>query len=224
MTYHEIIQNHIRSSVKDREINNVLHFTQLKNLSTIIKYGLMSYNDCDQLKEIVHASDADRFCDESVSVTVNTFYPKMFASKRDKNSGPWMILALEPRLLWELECNFYPMNLGTREMKRLIRSNKKTNNGYAFDDMFEDCAPCGVQDGVGYREKIGLPYTLTTHPDAEIQVRECIPAEWITDIWIEDMANADAVQAELNRLPGPERDVLVQSFEPRLKYGGKQWG
>jgi hypothetical protein len=221
MKYHEIIENHIRSSVQGRGIHNVLHFTQIENLPHIITYGLMSYNECNKLKETVYGSDQDRFCEDSVSVTVESYYPKMFRGKQRKNGGTWIILALETRLLWELECNFYPRNIGMREMQFC---QKRKNNGYAFDRMFEDLDPCGWIDGEGYREKLGLPANLTTFPDAEIQVMDTIPPEWITDVWIEDTANADAVQAELNRLPGPERDVLVQSFEPRFKYGGKCWG
>jgi len=221
MTYHEIIQNHIRDSIARQGIGDVLHFTQLKNLPTILQYGLMSYTECDALKEIVYASDAARFCDRSVSVTVSSFYPKMFEFKRKREDGPWVVLALEPRLLWELECNFYPRNLGTKEMKYC---RKKPNNGYAFDRMFEDCAPCGVQIGEGYREKIGLPRHLTTHPDAEIQVMEKIPAEWITGAWVEDESDAHDIQALLDKLPGSERDVMHRAFEPRWCYGGKEWG
>ena len=71
MSYHEIIATHIRDSVIDRGIEDVLHFTQLKNLPTILKYGLMSYTECDKLTEDVFASDPDRYCDASVSVTAS---------------------------------------------------------------------------------------------------------------------------------------------------------
>ncbi len=221
MTYDQIIQNHIRSSVVRQGIGDVLHFTQLKNLPTILQYGLMSYTECDALKEIVYASDADRFCDHSISVTVSSFYKKMFSAKRRGDAGPWVVLALEPRLLWELECNFYPRNLGTNEMKFC---SKKKNTGYAFDRMFEDLDPCGWMDGKGYREKIGLPSNLTTYPDAEIQVMEKIPAEWISGAWVEGESDAHDVQDLLDNLPGAERDVMHGSFEPRWCYGGKEWG
>ena len=224
MSYHEIIATHIRDSVIDRGIEDVLHFTQLKNLPTILKYGLMSYTECDKLTEDVFASDPDRYCDASVSVTASTFYPKMFESKRRKEPGTWVILALDPRLLWDLECHFFPMNLGTREMKWLSESRRKTNNGFAFDSMFEDCAPCGVQNGKGYRDKIGLPYSLTTRPDAEIQVMSTIPAEWIRGAWVEDEKNVPEIDAMLKDLPGEERDVLFQSFDARYCFGGKKWG
>ena len=199
MKYHEIIEDHIRRSVQSRGINNVLHFTQIENLPHIITYGLMSYNECDKLDELVYGSGPDRLCDDSISVTIESFYPKMFESKRRAEGGTWAILTLEPRLLWELECNFYPRNALTKEMKFC---QKRKNNGYAFDRMFEDLDPCGWMDGEGYREKLGLPANLTTFSDAEVQVMQKIPAEWITDVWIEDMENAQAVQEQLNRLPG----------------------
>jgi hypothetical protein len=221
MGYYEIIEDHIRNSAQSRGINNVLHFTQLENLPHIITYGLMSYDECDKLEETIYSSDAGRASNETVSATVESFYPKMFDAKRHKNGGSWAILALEPRLLWKLECSFYPRSLASNEMKYC---HKKKNNGYAFDRMFDDLDPCGWMDGEGYRAKLGLPDHLTTFPDAEIQVMQRIPPEWITDVWIEDMENADFVQEQLNRLPGPERGVRVDPFKPRYCFGGKEWG
>jgi hypothetical protein len=90
--------------------------------------------------------------------------------------------------------------------------------------MFLDDLPSPLFKGTSYRLETGIPDFLTTSPDAEVQVLEPIAPEAIFHAWVERSDLAEAVQAELNRLPGPERDVSVQEFQPRFSNGYAAWG
>lgn len=69
----------------------------------------------------------------------------------------------------------------------------------------------------------GIPDCLPTYPDAEVQVFEPILPEMILELWIDRPDFAEALQAELNRLPGAERNVVRCSSWPIFQNGYREW-
>lgn len=70
----------------------------------------------------------------------------------------------------------------------------------------------------------GIPDTLTTYSDAEIQVLEPISSDYVVGAWTSDVPLAGIVQNSLNGLDGPKRDVLVRDFSPRFVNEFDAWG
>lgn len=77
-SYWEKIADHIAGIVNDQGIENVLHFTQIDNLSGILKHGLQCRSVLQDADYDVFASDGDRLDgqDGAISVSISCYYPK----------------------------------------------------------------------------------------------------------------------------------------------------
>jgi hypothetical protein len=53
---------------------------------------------------------------------------------------------------------------------------------------------------------------------------EGIDSDLVRGAWAESRPVGEYVQAELNRLPGKERDVLIRDFSQIWSNGYSQWG
>lgn len=95
---------------------------------------------------------------------------------------------------------------------------------WGFPEMFSDDMPPPQFQGASYRTDIGIPDCLTTRPEAEVQVLEPIAPEAISHAWVDRPNLAEAIQVELMRLPGQERDVSMREFVPRFSNGYSAWG
>lgn len=80
--YWETIAEHIAEVVGDRQIEDVLHFSRLENLSGILEHGLLSRSLLRNADYGVCVSDADRLDkeDDAISVSISCYYPKMTRS------------------------------------------------------------------------------------------------------------------------------------------------
>jgi hypothetical protein len=202
-----------------------MHFTQLANLPSIVSHGLVSRVDLQNGDIDGYASAACRIdgCDAAISVSVSAFNWKMFAAKRKAASrrASWVILLLEPSILWTHRCRFYARNAALNEMKW---HRGRLDGPWAFNRMYSNDFAPARHNGADYRSDTGIPSCLTTCPDAEVQVFDRISPEMIIHAWTDTMPVARVVQDQLNRLSGFERDVTVRPFEPRFQNSYFAWG
>lgn len=94
---------------------------------------------------------------------------------------------------------------------------------WAFGQLFADIPPQSFV-GRSYRAETGIPDSLTTYSDAEIQVMEPIDSALILGAWVSEPAIAHCVQAHLDMIDGHERDVWVRDFSPVFANGFDEWG
>lgn len=214
----------IRHEAVRRNIPYLVHFTQVRNLPSIVTHGLLSRVDlfARGLGAAVSASDRLDEKDEAISVSISAINRGMFKAKQAAwGQSAWVVLLLDPSILWTHNCRFLCLNAATRVM----RQHRGFLGGpWGFSQMFLDDMPPPLFKGTSYRLETGIPDFLTTYPDAEVQVLNPIAPEAILHAWVERRDLAEAVQLELNRLPDPERDVSVQAFRPRFSNGYAEWG
>lgn len=88
-------------------------------------------------------------------------------------------------------------------------SNDEAPDGYPLDE---------------YRARTKVDPSLATRPDAEVQVSGVIAPEVINGAWVTHIELGRAIDEQLKKLPGAERTVEVEPFEPRVKNGWSEWG
>lgn len=214
----------MREASRRRGIPFLMHFTQVVNLPSIMRHGIVARSDMaeqeiDGFGSARHRLD-DR--DDAVSVSVSAFNPEMFAAKRRMSgNAPWVILLLDPLTLWTHRCWFHARNAATNEMKY---HRGRLDGPWAFERMFSEEFRHHRFDGDLYRQETGIPDFLPTRPDAEVQVFDPIEPTSIIHAWTDRLDIGQAVQEELNSLPGVERDVTVGEFTPRFDNGFSRWG
>jgi len=201
----------IRHEAAWRDIRYLLHFTPIENLTGIVTNGFLSRADLKERGLDAYGSPhrLDRE-DRAISVSISAVYPKMFKAKQQAAGHPrWVILLLDASILWTHRCRFLRRNGGKRAV---LNHTGYLGGPWGFSQMFS-----------GEDRPSGIPDRLTTYPDAEVQVFDPISAEMILEAWVDRPELADAVQAELNRLPGMERNVIRCSSWPVFRNGYREW-
>lgn len=188
----------IREEATWRGIQCLLHFTQFENLPGIVTHGFLSRADLEERGLHAYGSSRDRLDrnDQVVSLSVSAAYQKMFIAKKRASRNPrWVFLLLDSSILWTHRCRFLFGNAGTRE---ITRHRRYLGGPWGFSRMFagDDRSP-------------GLSRHLPTNADAEVQVFDPIPPDRILGALVDVPDIAEAVQAELDRLTGAERDVCI---------------
>jgi len=214
----------IRDAASRRRIRFLMHFTQAANISSIVRHGFLSRHAMSEREIDGYASARRRIDqrDDAVSVSVASFNPVMFASKRTAAAGAaWVVLLLEPSILWTHRCRYLPRNAASREV---INHRGRMDGPWAFERLFSDEFRHHRFGGTDYRSETGLPDCLPTRPDAEVQVFDPVAPEAIIHAWTDRMTVGLAVQEAMNSLPGEERDVTVGEFAPRFSNGYSWWG
>lgn len=223
-TYADRLAAHIAAVVAARGIEDVLHFTPRDNLPGILEHGLLGRTALAGAAHGFRPSDASRLDgrDEAISVSVSCYYPKMFRAKRDRaRRVPWIILVLDPRLLWTRHCLFYRRGATTRITQQDLR---KRYGGFAFERLFADCSSGLDARGSGFRAAHDLPPDWPTFPDSEVQVLEPVPPELILGAWVETARDREWVEALFARFGRDDCGIVQQPFEPRIVRRPYAWG
>ncbi len=205
----------IQREVLTRGIPCLLHFTQVDNLSSIVDHGLLSRSALEAEGNIsAYASDHHRLDghNSAISVSIAAINARMFHAKRHAVGNPyWVVLMLEPSIMWTHWCRF----LRRSGASNLMKDHRGRLDGlWGFNQLFSD--PMDERPrtftGIDYREETKIPPFLPTYPDAEIQVLRPIAPDLICGAWVDRPEIAQAVQNELDRLPGDERTTWVRPF------------
>lgn len=169
----------IKCFATGRNIQHLTHFTNIKNIDTIMQYGLLTRKYMNDNKISYIYNDAYRYDDLEDSISVSVTFPnyKMFYKLRmDNPYERWAVLVLKALPILELDCVFCRTNAANDEMREIPVCERKRFS--AFQDMFyerNDISRAGLR----------LPDNFTTDPQAEILVCHNIPSDWIEKICVE---------------------------------------
>ena len=207
----------LRCEVGRRGIVHLVHFTQLENVLHIVERGLLpraelekegvpyAWNDAKRLDNMLEAS--------SLSISFPNY--KMFYKYRsDDKDKQWVILLLDPSILWECHCFFYRTNAASLEMRSTELFKKRDLK--EFKRLFE------VFNNEPSRQRTGIPDYYTTDPQAEVLVRDRVPPSKIQALAVEDSETL----YQLNSILPLSIHCVVREdlFKPRMdhKYWDKQ--
>lgn len=218
--YGEIIAEHIAAVIESRQIEEVLHFTRLENLPSILERGILTQTELMTAGlKVFNRLDEEN---DAVSVSISCYFPRMFKAKRDSSgNSPWAILVLNPSLLWNYPCRFFRNGAPTNATKY---DSRKRYGGYALERLFEDCSPQMDGRGTGFRSNYGLLPSWPTFPDAEVQVMSSIHHSFIIGVWVETHEGSEFVRAELNAAGYGPCEVAFHPFDPRVYRKPYSWG
>nr|WP_272903405.1 DarT ssDNA thymidine ADP-ribosyltransferase family protein [Sulfitobacter sp. M220] len=208
----------------DRQVTQLLHFTQVSNLPSIFEHGLLPRSLLDDNNMGYAWCDPWRLDDQldSISLSVTCFNWEMFSAVRNRiGHAEWAVLAIDAMILPGAKCRFYPRNAASGEY---AHSQKSYRSIYAFDEMFEDRCPYGSSKGNSYRTESNLQNNMTTDPQAEVLFAGVIPNSYITDIWVEDKALGIDLDRWFIEEIGHEIDVTIAPIEPRHANKYTKWG
>lgn len=216
--------NRFVNLLHDRHVTQLLHFTQVSNLSSILEHGLVPRSILDDNNVDYAWSDPWRLDDQlnSISLSVTCFnWEMLIAVRRRLGDAEWLVLAIDAMILPGAKCRFYPGNAASGEFARSNMSYRSIN---AFEKMFEDRSPFGSFKGSSYRTESNLQINMTTNPQAEILFEGIIPISAITDAWVEDEMLGKEMDRFFIEEAQHEIDVLIAPIYPRHSNRYTKWG
>ena len=171
----------IRQICEERGIETLVHFTRIENLRSILQQGLIGRGFLEAQEQQFLWNDADRVDGHPEANCLSISFPnyQMFYSIREGmklkevNDSQWIVLLLDAKVLWELDCAFCQRNAASNAVRTIpLNERKKTE---ALKGMFDDFYDIKRQD-------LSIPQNYPTHPQAEVLVFDRIPTEYINAI------------------------------------------
>ncbi|AOM09557.1 MULTISPECIES: DarT ssDNA thymidine ADP-ribosyltransferase family protein [Bacillus cereus group] len=167
----------IREQIKLRNIEHLVHFTNAKNIKSIIKNGIIPVQLHSKYGINSLANDKIRSDDLTETTSFSIEFPnyKMFYKLRAENPNEeWAVLFVNSSILLNKECVFCFDNASNPEIKGIPLKDRMSVS--MFKRMFEDI------EGILTRSERKLKRYFTTLPQAEILIFGIIDSDYIDKI------------------------------------------
>ena len=125
----------IQEVIQWQNIRQLVHFTRIANLRSIIEYGILSRQEIEKRKIKVEFNDPQRLDawpnTSSVSITEKNIYlfPK-FVERSKTNEKDWFDILINPSILTEKECIFCDTNASNHKFNGVLDNFGKSDITY----------------------------------------------------------------------------------------------
>ena len=196
----------IKKIATQRGIKQLVHFTALDHLPEMLSEGLYSRTILRKEKpgDYIYIDEVRN--DKKLRwISVSVSFPnwKMFYNQRmnRKDLDVWVLLILDVKILWELDCMFMTKNAASSSLLK----GSWASSWEFFNQMFEDENRAPL-----------IPENWTSNPQAEVMVKDRIPANYIKKIVVE---NKEAKKA-CKRKCKTNLEIIINRklFGPRGDY------
>lgn len=199
----------IRKFIEERGIKNLVHFTHIDNLSSIMNFGLLSrtYLERSHDRKLARFNDDLRIDGHKNAISLSISFPnyKLFFKWSHNEREDWVVLSIKPDVLWEKESLFFPTNAASNKNRSAAKTYARSVESlYSLFGDYQD------SDRQISRKLLNLSADLPTNPQAEILVFSPIEPVFITAISFHNQKCADRW---INQHP--------LSSCPAIEYGGK---
>lgn len=160
----------VKGVVESRNIHNIIHFTQTKNLDDILKNGVISRKKLLENQKSFIFNDDFRLDEKSDYSCFSVEFPNiemLRALKYRTDNTSWTILVFSSQILYDYECLFYYTNSASNEVRHKDVSEFK--GAVALEKLFawnqeerahylRDNNPTDVQSEVMIKEDVDIRY------------------------------------------------------------------
>ena len=164
----------ILNIIEERNIEKFIHFTDIRNMPTIEKYGILSIPRLKHQQIPFHGNDKLRLDDEEngISVSITSRNTHLLKSYEEKESRTWAEIEIDPTIAASGHCLFFDSNAASRHTKYKNKSEKDLQSTEAFMGIFaEEVTNSSGQTFTRKYKKTNEP----TDDQAEIIVKFIIP-------------------------------------------------
>lgn len=171
----------MQSILRERNITDLYHFTQIDNLENILRYGLLP-RDC-LVENAIDSVFNDDYrldgCRDAVCTSLEFPNYKMFYTLREEDHNiDWVVIKLDANIICDLPCAFCWENAASSSESSKLLSIRNTSE--AFLSLFDN------KPGYPTRQQCSIPDYYPTNPQAEILVFSEIPLEYFTGVYFND--------------------------------------
>ena len=163
---------------------------------------------------------------EAICLSISFPNDLLFSKFRYKYSGgnrsEWVVLLLDAKVLWELDCAFCQENAASNAARRIPLEKRKEPEALEriFIEVYRDIK---IGDGIKkekiyQRQSMQIPDYYPTHPQAEILVFDQIPSDYIKEVHFYNETALEQWRYSNPRNDPPRLTVNQQYFQ----YGRDQ--
>jgi len=210
----------IERYAKKRGIKSLVHFTRVKNLTSILGAGLLPRAELDNYPPgAVDFNDEMRFDRrrDYSCLSVSRINYKMFYSFYSRfPEAEWCILNMDTSIMWSQHCLFCAVNAATSGA--VTRAEEHGHSVSGLTEMFSD--PVLTKLGEHRRYALiggGLPDYETSNPQAEVLVRGRIDPKFIQSIVVKLGSSLADIESHVAGRPIAIRHS-DEAFGPRKDY------
>ena len=167
-------QEQILAIAEHLEIPYLVHFTRAENLESIINNGIYPVNRVEEVCENPTINDALRLDGRREGTSISVAFPNcqmLYKYRREKIGSEWVILILQPSVLWIKDCAFCKFNAADIRIRNLPIEYLKTPQ--SFMDLFAEL------EGGTARADLNLKSFDPTDVQAEVLVFDVIEPQLI---------------------------------------------
>ena len=201
--------------IKNRNIQNIYHFTNINNLESIIKNGILSRDELENKSIAYNYNDNKRIDGYTNASCFSIEFPnyKMFYGLKVKSENQWCVIELDSSLLYEKDCIFCRHNAASsEELNRDINSRKGI---VGLESMF-----CEEYNGLD-RFNLNIPTYYPTNPQAEVLIFGKVEPKYIKRIIMKSNENIIKFSEKYKNINIEQADYL---FGPRIDWQFWQGG
>ncbi len=182
----------IKSIIEEKKIGKLVHYTQIENLFSILKFGLVPVDyqirmGIQSVKSSIKPKEWEKLY-TSCSIEHPYSY-ELYKKKKKNGKSRWALIFVDAKVLYAGENNAYYFN---RPARFLLKKNKPEdfNNADAFKSMFDNqINPDGRRP---FRRKKKLKSFYPTDPGAEVLIDGIIDKKFIECVCFETKNDMDA--------------------------------
>ncbi len=168
-------------TIKTRGIKYLVHFTDIENLNSILKKGIVPRRLHPEYGINAKCGDGNNPPKTSLSVEYPNYL--MLYNKKKENRS-WVLLYIDVNVLTDTEINNNEEAFEFYKANSAINANNygESVKVYYLNDMFPDSIKSNRNNKLIYRKDLGLEDRFTTDPQAEILANVVIPSRFIKEI------------------------------------------
>ena len=181
----------MQNAVTKREVQVIWHFTQYENLDSILTNGLLTRTFLEQNDITYKFNDELRLdhCTDSICCSIGfPNYKQFFPFRKSDDDQQWVVLGIQPNILWELDCAFCVENAASKTVTKIPIQQRKGVD--AFNKMFLEI------EGKPTRKDLGLHLSYPTNPQAEVLVLEKIDPKYIIRVALDSNEEKDNLETK----------------------------
>ncbi|MBL1421441.1 MAG: DUF4433 domain-containing protein [Alphaproteobacteria bacterium] len=172
----------MQTIIENRKISQLIHFTDIRNIPSIIENGLISRDELRRVAIPSYNYDQIRADGHTDGLSLSIQFPNYQMFYRYQMDNPeidWAIIGIKPEILLTHDCSFYPLNAASSAMSCQQPENLKGADN--LEAMFANSIQ-GRQ-----RSNLSLSENYTTSPQAEVLVFGNINKEDILGIAVKNV-------------------------------------
>lgn len=188
----------LKRAVKKREVENLVHFTRLSNLDSILKHGIISREQLEQDPICKSTFNDPLRLDRQTNANCCSIdfpnYRMFFPLREDHGKRKWVVLLLDKSILWKNDCAFCVTNAASSTVTRIPIKDRKGKK--AFNKLFKEAREKPP------RNHMYLPDNFPTDPQAEVLVFDSIKPKHIIQVLTHNQKTAEKLEAKYPSISG----------------------